>query len=243
MFSATFPVEVQNVARKYMNHYIFVTTGVLGGTNTDVNQEFIEVSRREKRGKLLELLEELGKVKTIVFCDSKKTADFLSASLSSSGIDATSIHGDRLQSQREQALREFRQGKRHVLVATNVAARGLDIAGVEYVINYDLPKDVEEYVHRIGRTGRVGNLGKSISFYDANQDEQNAPKLVEKLVQSGAEVPSFLQASAGGVAGMAYNYNAPSSTTFASRDMRAFGGGGGGVSTGGAEQEAEESWD
>jgi len=94
-----------------------------------------------------------------------------------------------------------------------------DIAGVEYVINYDLPSDVEEYVHRIGRTGRVGNVGKSISFFDPQRDFANAPQLVQKLAASMADVPAFLQSAAGGVA-YARNAAAAGNGAFASRDTR-----------------------
>lgn len=99
---------------------------------------------------------------TLVFVETKKGADMLEEYLASMGYPVTSIHGDRTQREREEALRRFRAGKAPILVATAVAARGLDIPHVKHVINFDLPGDVEEYVHRIGRTGRMGNLG---SFY------------------------------------------------------------------------------
>ena len=97
---------------------------------------------------------------TLVFVETKKGADSLEAFLSSEGYPVTSIHGDRSQREREEALRQFRGGRCPILVATAVAARGLDIPNVKHVINFDLPSDIEEYVHRIGRTGRMGNLGE-----------------------------------------------------------------------------------
>lgn len=96
----------------------------------------------------------------LVFVETKKGADSLEEFLYSNGYPVTSIHGDRTQREREDALKSFRSGNTPILVATAVAARGLDIPHVTHVINYDLPSDVEEYVHRIGRTGRMGNLGK-----------------------------------------------------------------------------------
>jgi len=96
---------------------------------------------------------------TLVFVETKKGADMLEEYLATMGYPVTSIHGDRTQREREEALRRFRAGKAPILVATAVAARGLDIPHVKHVINFDLPGDVEEYVHRIGRTGRMGNLG------------------------------------------------------------------------------------
>lgn len=97
----------------------------------------------------------------LVFVETKKGADSLEEFLYQNGYPVTSIHGDRTQREREDALKSFRSGQTPILVATAVAARGLDIPHVTHVINYDLPSDVEEYVHRIGRTGRMGNLGKS----------------------------------------------------------------------------------
>lgn len=96
--------------------------------------------------------------RTLVFVETKRNADFLASYLSENNVNSTSIHGDRLQRERETALRDFKSGRRNILVATGVAARGLDIDNVKHVINFDLPKNIDEYVHRIGRTGRVGKL-------------------------------------------------------------------------------------
>jgi probable ATP-dependent RNA helicase DDX4 len=124
--------------------------------------------------------------------ETKRTADFLASLLSETKISSTSIHGDRLQREREEALRDFRSGKRKVLIATSVAARGLDIKGVTHVINYDLPKDVQDYVHRIGRTGRVGNRGKSTSFFDPEFDAGIAEDLARILLEANQAIPEFL---------------------------------------------------
>lgn len=117
-------------------------------------------------------------------------------------LSSTSIHGDRKQSERELAIREFRSGKRKVLVATSVAARGLDIKGVTHVINYDMPKDIQEYVHRIGRTGRVGNRGKSTTFFNPDFDSEVAPDLARILKGAGQPVPDFLGEAATGEDGV-----------------------------------------
>lgn len=114
----------------------------------------------------MEILRDVGTERTLVFVEQKKNADFLATFLSSEGLPTTSIHGDRMQSERETALADFKSGHRNILIATDVAARGLDIKGVAHVINYDLPKEIDSYVHRIGRTGRVGNIGKATSFVD-----------------------------------------------------------------------------
>ena len=150
----------------FLDKYLFLTIGIVGGASTDVEQTFYEVEKFGKRDKLVELLREIGTKTTLVFVETKKNADFLATFLSSEGFPTTSIHGDRLQREREEALADFKSGRMQILVATNVAARGLDIKGVEQVVNFDLPNQIDDYVHRIGRTGRVGNIGKAASFFD-----------------------------------------------------------------------------
>merc|ERR1719187_1091952 len=201
MFSATFPDEVQESAQEFLNDYLFLTIGLVGGACSDVRQEFHEVARNEKRDKLEELMQDPDrdpKERTLIFVQTKKNADFLATYLSGEGLPTTSIHGDRLQREREEALFDFRTGDKPILVATAVAARGLDIPNVAHVINYDMPDDVDEYVHRIGRTGRVGNLGKATSFFDQEGDGDVAGKLVDMLTKAGVEVPEFLGEGEGG---------------------------------------------
>jgi len=176
--------------------------GVVGGACTDVAQNFYEVSKFEKREKLKEILTECNpKDKTLVFVKTKKNADFLATYLSHQGLPTTSIHGDRLQREREQALYDFRNGKMPILVATDVAARGLDIKGVAHVVNFDMPDGVDDYVHRIGRTGRVGNVGKASSFYDSSEDRGVVGPLVKMLTDCKQKVPSWLAREAGGYRG------------------------------------------
>merc|ERR1711972_804265 len=190
---------------EFMNNYLFLTAGVVGGACSDVKPEFVQLDRNDKRGKLEELMNDPSRnptVLTLIFVKTKKMADFLASSLCQDGLPSTSIHGDRLQREREEALYDFRTGSKPILVATAVAARGLDIPNVAHVINYDMPDDVDEYVHRIGRTGRVGNLGKATSFVDPEGDGDVMPKLVDMLTKVGVEVPEFLgEGGAGGDAG------------------------------------------
>ncbi|XP_055905642.1 ATP-dependent RNA helicase vasa isoform X2 [Eupeodes corollae] len=200
MFSATFPEEIQRLAGQFLNNYIFVAVGVVGGACSDVKQNVYEVSKFQKRAKLLEILNE-DPEGTIVFVETKRGADFLASLLSETEFPTTSIHGDRLQSQREMALRDFKTGKMKVLIATSVAARGLDIKNVSHVINYDLPKSIDEYVHRIGRTGRVGNDGKATSFYDPEADSALAGDLAKILKLADHPVPDFLLNAGGGGGG------------------------------------------
>jgi len=201
MFSATFPETVQVLASSYLNDYVYYVIGIVGGANTDVKQELIPVDGKKKNSILIEKLKDISqndKNKIIVFVETKRTADYLASYLSQQELNSTSIHGDRFQSQREQALAEFKKGIRNILLATSVAARGLDIKGVTHVINYDLPKDVDEYVHRIGRTGRVGNTGHALSFFDESKDSDKgiAKNLTRILAESQQEVPDWLQSVA-----------------------------------------------
>lgn len=120
------------------------------------------------------------------------------------------MHGDREQRQREEALSHFKSGKCNIIVCTSVAARGLDIEKVNHVINYDLPQTVDEYVHRIGRTGRCGNLGKAISFFDdsSDNDKKLARPLVRILTQAQQTVPDWLNEAAEDMVGSAFSGNA-----------------------------------
>ncbi|XP_052687127.1 ATP-dependent RNA helicase DDX4-like isoform X3 [Crassostrea angulata] len=258
MFSATFPEEIQKMAGDFLNDYLFLTVGRVGGACTDVTQTVYEVDRQEKRSRLCDILTETGSEKTLVFVEQKRNADFLASYLSQNGFPTTSIHGDRLQAEREEALRDFKLGKAPVLIATSVAARGLDIPLVKHVINYDLPQSIDEYVHRIGRTGRCGNLGKAISFYSNDTDGALAKPLVRILSDAMQEVPSWLEEySKSSMPGAGY---ADVGAKFGGRDIRknqprtrethkGEGGyplGAGGsvmVGSGGAQEEDEENWD
>ncbi|XP_059619224.1 ATP-dependent RNA helicase vasa [Phlebotomus argentipes] len=215
MFSATFPEEIQHLAGKYLTNYAFVTVGIVGGACTDVEQNFIEVSGRKKRDQLLAILNNCGSEGpkgVLVFLETKKSADFLASYLSETQFPTTSIHSDRLQKEREMALNDFKCGRMAIMIATSVAARGLDIPHVQHVINFDLPKSIDEYVHRIGRTGRLGNAGKATSFFDVEKDADIGGKLVGILRQANQPVPDFLEQ---------YDHGAFSGQeTFGGRDVR-----------------------
>uniref|UniRef100_A0A8C3C1X5 RNA helicase n=1 Tax=Cairina moschata TaxID=8855 RepID=A0A8C3C1X5_CAIMO len=194
MFSATFPEEVQRLAGEFLKmDYLFVVVGHVGGACSDVQQSILSVPQYSKRDKLIEILHMTGNERTMVFVETKKKADYIAAFLCQENIPTTSIHGDREQRERELALQDFRSGKCPVLVATSVAARGLDIENVQHVINFDLPSTIEVYVHRIGRTGRCGNTGKAISFFDNGSDGHLAQPLVKVLSDAHQEVPVWLE--------------------------------------------------
>nr|AOR07006.1 ATP-dependent RNA helicase DDX3X-like protein [Saccoglossus kowalevskii] len=196
MFSATFPKEIQILARDFLDNYIFLAVGRVGSTSVNITQKVVWVDENDKRSFLLDLLSATGSDSlTLVFVETKKGADSLEDFLYRDGHRATSIHGDRSQREREEALRSFRTGQTPILVATAVAARGLDIPNVKHVINFDMPSDIEEYVHRIGRTGRVGNLGLATSFF--NDKNRNVVRdLLELIMETKQEVPSWLESMA-----------------------------------------------
>ncbi|XP_008063984.1 probable ATP-dependent RNA helicase DDX4 isoform X2 [Carlito syrichta] len=194
MFSATFPEEIQRLAAEFLKlNYLFVAVGQVGGACRDVQQTVVQVGQYSKREKLVDILRNTGDERTMVFVETKKKADFIATFLCQEKISTTSIHGDREQKEREQALGDFRCGKCPVLVATSVAARGLDIENVQHVINFDLPSAIDEYVHRIGRTGRCGNTGSAISFFDPESDNHLAQPLVKVLSDAQQDVPAWLE--------------------------------------------------
>lgn len=229
MFSATFPQEIQELAGKFLKDYGFISVGIVGGACTDVKQVIMEVPRFDKRKKLKEIIDECGDPQgTLVFVETQRSTDFLASFLSETEYPTTSIHGGREQRERETALRDFTSGKMKILVATSVAARGLDIPGVKHVINFDLPKSIDDYVHRIGRTGRLGNQGRATSFFDPENDAAVAPDLVRILKQAKQEIPSCLESFGEG--------GSYKQSTFGASDIR----GGGGKSAPKALEEEEE---
>ncbi|XP_042875802.1 ATP-dependent RNA helicase DDX3X-like isoform X9 [Penaeus japonicus] len=217
MFSATFPKEIQRLAQDFLDNYIFLAVGRVGSTSENITQKIVWVSEDDKRSFLLDILNAAGLDRateankdekmamgvpprreeslTLVFVETKKGADALEEFLYRHGYPVTSIHGDRSQREREDALRVFRSGQCPILVATAVAARGLDIPHVKHVINFDLPSDIEEYVHRIGRTGRMGNLGLATSFFN-DKNRNMVRDLVELLQEAKQELPKWLEAIA-----------------------------------------------
>ncbi|GMM39697.1 hypothetical protein FOG51_00127 [Hanseniaspora uvarum] len=191
MFSATFPTEIQQLAHDFLNNYIFCTIGRVGSTSENITQSVILVDEDTKSEALMDVLEANKEEMTLIFVQTKRLADGLTNYLISCGFSATAIHGDRSQIERERALSSFRKGSAKILVATSVAARGLDIPNVKLVINYDLPPDIDDYVHRIGRTGRAGNTGSAVSLF-SSANQKLAADLVALLEEANQEVPGFL---------------------------------------------------
>uniref|UniRef100_A0A8C7ASQ8 RNA helicase n=1 Tax=Neovison vison TaxID=452646 RepID=A0A8C7ASQ8_NEOVI len=221
MFSATFPEEIQRLAGEFLkSNYLFVAVGQVGGACRDVQQTILQVGQYSKREKLVEILRNIGDERTMVFVETKKKADFIATFLCQEKISTTSIHGDREQREREQALGDFRCGKCPVLVATSVAARGLDIENVQHVINFDLPSTIDEYVHRIGRTGRCGNTGQAISFFDPDSDNHLAQPLVKVLSDAQQDVPAWLEEIAFSTYVPGFSGSSTRGNVFASVDTR-----------------------
>ncbi|KAF3916771.1 hypothetical protein ABW20_dc0107972 [Dactylellina cionopaga] len=245
MFSATFPRDIQMLARDFLKDYVFLSVGRVGSTSENITQRVEYVEDLDKRSALLDILSVHQGGLTLVFVETKRMADTLSDFLINQNLPATSIHGDRTQRERERALEMFRTGRYPILVATAVAARGLDIPNVTHVVNYDLPTDVDDYVHRIGRTGRAGNTGLSTAFFNRG-NRGIVRELIDLLKEANQDVPEFLEKIArengysggGGGGGRSGGGGARGGRGRGggNRDFRKFGGnsGGGGSGFGGS---------
>lgn len=163
-FSATMPQAILKIAKKYMDEYEIIAVKKEQLTTNLTDQIYFEVNERDKLEALTRIVDIEKEFYGMVFCRTKVNVDMLASKLSDRGYDVEGLHGDLSQFQREKILRKFRTQKINILVATDVAARGIDINNLTHVINYSLPQDPESYVHRIGRTGRAGNEGTAITF-------------------------------------------------------------------------------
>jgi len=164
MFSATMPMPIKKLAERVLNEPTFITVTKSEMTNAKIEQSFYVVEEYERDDALIRLFDYKDPEKAIVFCKMKRDVDRLATYLVAQGYAAKGLHGDMEQRQREEVIRAFKSDTLEVLVATDVAARGLDVKGVSHVFNYQLPFDSESYVHRIGRTGRGGQEGKAVSI-------------------------------------------------------------------------------
>jgi len=181
MFSATFSPDIKKLAGSFLQSPVTIEVARSNATADNVTQVVYKVEEEAKRDAVTHIIRERGLKQVIVFSNTKIGASRLSRHLEKEGIKASAIHGDKTQAERMAALDAFKQGSIEVLVATDVAARGLDIAELPCVINYDLPYNAEDYVHRIGRTGRAGASGDAISLYTEKESRQLAD--IEKLIK------------------------------------------------------------
>lgn len=209
MFSATFETEIQNLARSLMNEYYFVSNGT-GSGNKDSDFNNSSVSKWKIKENIIQIVEPAKdqeyKIKyicnimrenptsgAIVFVDKKDKVDYIKSQFNFNRLPATSIHGDKAQNIRQFAIDEFKKGRYKVIVATNILARGLDFVDVDYVFNFDLPMNIEDYIHRIGRTGRLGGQGYAVTFIEKEDKFKKITKdLISYIRKCGKEVPEWL---------------------------------------------------
>ncbi|CAI4049937.1 hypothetical protein SKDZ_14G2100 [Saccharomyces kudriavzevii ZP591] len=195
MWSATWPKEVKQLAADYLNDPIQVQVGSLelsaSHTITQVVEVVSDFEKRDRLNKHLETASQDDEYKTLVFASTKRMCDDITKYLREDGWPALAIHGDKDQRERDWVLQEFRNGRSPVMVATDVAARGIDVKGINYVINYDMPGNIEDYVHRIGRTGRAGATGTAISFF-TEQNKGLGAKLISIMKEANQNIPPEL---------------------------------------------------
>ncbi|THD60951.1 DEAD/DEAH box helicase [Phenylobacterium sp.] len=186
-FSATMPNEIGKLASEMLHDPLRVAVTPQATTVEKVNQKVLFVEQGRKRALLAELFDDAGFKRVIVFTRTKRGADRVAKGLEQVGVEAASIHGDKSQGQRERALADFKAGKVRALVATDIAARGIDIDAVTHVVQYELPNVPESYVHRIGRTARAGADGSAVAF--CADDERNLLRDIQKVTRQ--TIPSF----------------------------------------------------
>lgn len=195
MTSATWPAGVRRLASSYMKNPFQVFIGSLDLAATHTVTQVVEImDEEEKFNRIIHFAQkEMTPIdKVIIFCGKKDRADSLSCEFAMKGIVCSSLHGNRDQSDREQALEDIKSGAVRILIATDVASRGIDIEDITYVVNYDFPRNIEEYVHRVGRTGRANRLGTSLSFF-TRHDWGAAANLIDIMKEAGQEVIQELQ--------------------------------------------------
>ena len=193
LFSATMPKKIQNFARSALVQPITVNVGRAGAASLDIVQEVEYVRTDEKIVYLLECLQKTAPP-VLVFAEKKSDVDDIHEYLLLKGVEAVAIHGDKDQEERHRSIEQYRNREKDVLVATDVASKGLDFPNIQHVINYDMPEDIENYVHRIGRTGRSGNTGVATTFINKNCEESTLLDLKHLLMESKQKLPPALAA-------------------------------------------------
>lgn len=196
LYSATWPKDIQRLARDFCREDPVKLT--IGSdeltTNKDIIQQIEVVGEYDKKDRFLSWIKgaSSGDARILVFTETKRDADSLCRELQYQQLSAAAIHGDKEQRQRDRTLSEFKSGKVNILVATDVAQRGLDIKDVKYVVNYSVPKTIEDYIHRIGRTGRAGASGTAVTFFPADAytpDMIRMARLIAKAMRDVGQTP------------------------------------------------------
>ncbi|CAB3259743.1 unnamed protein product [Arctia plantaginis] len=195
MFSATWPKEVRHLARDYLGDFVQVNVGSTElSANHNIKQLVHVCDQEEKMDKFKEIMHEISGDnygKLLIFTNTKRFVDSLANTLQKNGWPAVGIHGDKTQLQRDKIINQFKTGRSRILVATDVAARGLDVDGVTHVVNYDFPNTSEDYIHRIGRTGRQENKGVSHTIL-TDENARQAQSLIEVMKEANQEIPRAL---------------------------------------------------
>lgn len=193
MFSATMPMKIKSFAESALVDPVTVNVGRAGATNLDIIQEVEYVKEEAKLVYLLECLQKTPPP-VLIFAENKKDVDAIHEFLLIKGVEAVAVHGSKDQEERSWAIDQFKAGQKDVLIATDVASKGLDFEGIQHVINYDMPEEIENYVHRIGRTGRKGKTGIATTFINKNQSESILLDLKHLLREAKQRIPPVLQA-------------------------------------------------
>ncbi|QOR66588.1 DEAD/DEAH box helicase [Cytobacillus suaedae] len=188
LFSATMPDQVKSLAKRYMKDPVDIKVKAKQLTVTGIKQLVVETTDRAKQAALFKLLDEYQPFLAIIFCRTKRRAGKLNEAMKANGYNSDELHGDLSQAKREHVMKRFREAQMQFLVATDVAARGLDVTGVTHVFNYDIPEDVESYIHRIGRTGRAGEEGVAVTFVAPK--DRNYLTMIEKEIKITLEKQS-----------------------------------------------------
>jgi ATP-dependent RNA helicase DDX5/DBP2 len=200
MWSATWPEQIQKLARDICKEEpVHINVGSMSLRAAHTIRQYVEVvQEQDKRSRLKRLLDKvMDGSKILIFAETKRGGDQLTREMRLDGWPALCLHGDKKQEEREWVLKEFKEGKSPILVATDVAARGLDVKDIKYVINYDFPGGIEDYIHRIGRTGRAGSTGSSYTFFTSDKFK-HAKDLVAVLQEANQPVPEELMKLADG---------------------------------------------
>ncbi|XP_055083189.1 probable ATP-dependent RNA helicase DDX43 [Periophthalmus magnuspinnatus] len=245
MTSATWPSGVRRLAKSYLKNPMMVYVGTLdlAAVNT-VEQNIVILTEEEKKAFLFDFIRNMKPHdKVIIFVGKKIVADDLSSDMCLKGLAVQSLHGDREQCDREEALKDFKNSRVRILVATDLASRGLDVTDITHVFNFDFPRNIEEYVHRVGRTGRAGRPGTAVTFV-TRDNWRMAPELIHILERSGQEVPTELVLMA-----ERYEKHKREREMFSREGHRGGGGArgggwrdGGGRRNGGGRRDWEQNW-
>eukprot|EP01100_Stratorugosa_tubuloviscum_P003411 TRINITY_DN1822_c0_g2_i4.p1 TRINITY_DN1822_c0_g2~~TRINITY_DN1822_c0_g2_i4.p1 ORF type:complete len:862 (-),score=389.10 TRINITY_DN1822_c0_g2_i4:94-2679(-) len=193
LFSATMPFKIQEFAKSALVQPIIVNVGRAGAANLDVIQEVEYVKQEAKMMYLLECLQKTAPP-VLIFCENKSDVDEIHEYLLLKGVEIASIHAGKDQQEREAAIKSFKEFTKDVLIATDIASKGLDFPDVQHVINFDMPKEIENYVHRIGRTGRCGKTGVATTFINKNQTDEILLDLKHLLLEAKQKIPPVLAA-------------------------------------------------